>query len=162
MPLFRQYAARSASSVLIPSTGYLISRTRNHACLLAVQQDIKLAPTAIAIPKAALSTIPSNQVFFTSLAGEKLNGVQVNPTSQQEMRENVEKVLQFVASKKIRMHQTSAKGTCPLQLPHMILAVEHPVLFLPHIKQKQIMRRFVGEVGFSLPPLWLSNRFWVA
>ncbi|NXL04717.1 DIXC1 protein, partial [Mesembrinibis cayennensis] len=47
--------------------------------------------------------------FFIPLAGEKLNGIQVNPTSQQEMRENVEKVLQFVASKKIRMHQTSAK-----------------------------------------------------
>ncbi|XP_053943089.1 dixin isoform X2 [Cuculus canorus] len=43
------------------------------------------------------------------VAGEKLNGIQVNPTSSQEMRENVEKVLQFVASKKIRMHQTSAK-----------------------------------------------------
>ncbi|XP_040546296.1 dixin isoform X3 [Gallus gallus] len=43
------------------------------------------------------------------VAGEKLNGVHVNPTNQQEMRENVEKVLQFVASKKIRMHQTSAK-----------------------------------------------------
>ncbi|XP_060107337.1 dixin isoform X2 [Heteronotia binoei] len=43
------------------------------------------------------------------VAGEKLSGVQVSPTSQQEMKENVEKVLQFVASKKIRMHQTSAK-----------------------------------------------------
>ncbi|XP_029878401.1 dixin isoform X2 [Aquila chrysaetos chrysaetos] len=43
------------------------------------------------------------------VAGEKLNGIQVHPTSQQEKRENVEKVLQFVASKKIRMHQTSAK-----------------------------------------------------
>ncbi|XP_069732504.1 dixin isoform X2 [Phaenicophaeus curvirostris] len=43
------------------------------------------------------------------VAGEKLNGIQVHPTSSQEMRENVEKVLQFVASKKIRMHQTSAK-----------------------------------------------------
>ncbi|XP_071654777.1 dixin isoform X3 [Patagioenas fasciata] len=43
------------------------------------------------------------------VAGEKLNGIRVNPTSQQEMRDNVEKVLQFVASKKIRMHQTSAK-----------------------------------------------------
>ncbi|KAH0623333.1 hypothetical protein JD844_031549 [Phrynosoma platyrhinos] len=42
-------------------------------------------------------------------AGEKLSGVQVSPTSQQEMKENVEKVLQFVASKKIRMHQMSAK-----------------------------------------------------
>ncbi|XP_042328328.1 dixin isoform X2 [Sceloporus undulatus] len=43
------------------------------------------------------------------VAGEKLSGVQVSPTSQQEMKENVEKVLQFVALKKIRMHQTSAK-----------------------------------------------------
>ncbi|XP_071432484.1 dixin isoform X2 [Pithys albifrons albifrons] len=43
------------------------------------------------------------------VAGEKLSGIEVNPASQQEMRENVEKVLQFVASKKIRMHQTSAK-----------------------------------------------------
>ncbi|KAL2295772.1 hypothetical protein Nmel_017293 [Mimus melanotis] len=43
------------------------------------------------------------------VAGEKLSGIEVNPSSQQEMRENVEKVLQFVASKKIRMHQTSAK-----------------------------------------------------
>ncbi|XP_029428250.1 dixin isoform X2 [Rhinatrema bivittatum] len=43
------------------------------------------------------------------VAGEKLNGIQVGPSSQQEMRENVQKVLEFVASKKIRMHQTSAK-----------------------------------------------------
>ncbi|XP_050178966.1 dixin isoform X3 [Myiozetetes cayanensis] len=43
------------------------------------------------------------------VAGEKLSGIEANPTSQQQMRENVEKVLQFVASKKIRMHQTSAK-----------------------------------------------------
>ncbi|XP_062816866.1 dixin isoform X2 [Anolis carolinensis] len=43
------------------------------------------------------------------VAGEKLGGIQVSPTNQQEMKENVEKVLQFVASKKIRMHQTSAK-----------------------------------------------------
>ncbi|RMB91985.1 hypothetical protein DUI87_31514 [Hirundo rustica rustica] len=43
------------------------------------------------------------------VAGEKLSGIEANPSSQQEMRENVEKVLQFVASRKIRMHQTSAK-----------------------------------------------------
>ncbi|XP_035884462.1 dixin isoform X3 [Phyllostomus discolor] len=43
------------------------------------------------------------------VAGEKLNGVQPSPRNQQEMKNNVEKVLQFVASKKIRMHQTSAK-----------------------------------------------------
>ncbi|KAM3922666.1 dixin isoform 4-T4 [Leptodactylus fuscus] len=43
------------------------------------------------------------------VAGEKLNGVHWDPSSTQEMKDNVEKVLQFVASKKIRMHQTSAK-----------------------------------------------------
>ncbi|XP_059959911.1 dixin isoform X3 [Mesoplodon densirostris] len=43
------------------------------------------------------------------VAGEKLSGVQLSPSNQQEMKNNVEKVLQFVASKKIRMHQTSAK-----------------------------------------------------
>ncbi|KAL7981615.1 hypothetical protein Chor_005703, partial [Crotalus horridus] len=42
------------------------------------------------------------------VAGEKLSGVEVSPTNQQAMKKNVEKVLQFVASKKIRMHQTSA------------------------------------------------------
>ncbi|XP_044113741.1 dixin isoform X3 [Neovison vison] len=44
------------------------------------------------------------------VAGEKLKGVQLAPSNQQEMKNNVEKVLQFVASKKIRMHQTSAKA----------------------------------------------------
>ncbi|KAL1781441.1 dixin isoform X1 [Sigmodon hispidus] len=43
------------------------------------------------------------------VAGEKLSGVQLSPGNQQEMKNNVERVLQFVASKKIRMHQTSAK-----------------------------------------------------
>ncbi|XP_074415693.1 dixin isoform X7 [Zonotrichia albicollis] len=43
------------------------------------------------------------------VAGEKLSGIEPKPSSQQEMRENVERVLQFVASRKIRMHQTSAK-----------------------------------------------------
>ncbi|NXL79930.1 DIXC1 protein, partial [Leptocoma aspasia] len=51
----------------------------------------------------------SDKAFLLPSAGEKLSGIEVNPSSQQEMRENVEKVLQFVASKKIRMHQTSAK-----------------------------------------------------
>lgn len=74
-------------------------------------------------------------IFFASLAGEKLNGVHVNPTSQQEMRENVEKVLQFVASKKIRMHQTSAKGMSSWQLPQTILSIEGLALFLLHMKQ---------------------------
>ncbi|XP_056400816.1 dixin isoform X2 [Hyla sarda] len=43
------------------------------------------------------------------VAGEKLSGIHWNPSCSQEMKDNVDKVLQFVASKKIRMHQTSAK-----------------------------------------------------
>ncbi|XP_069803419.1 dixin isoform X2 [Dendropsophus ebraccatus] len=43
------------------------------------------------------------------VAGEKLNGIHWDPSCSQEMKDNVDKVLQFVASKKIRMHQTSAK-----------------------------------------------------
>ncbi|XP_058050558.1 dixin isoform X2 [Ahaetulla prasina] len=43
------------------------------------------------------------------VAGEKLSAVEESPTNQQAMKENVEKVLQFVASKKIRMHQISAQ-----------------------------------------------------
>ncbi|XP_069039058.1 dixin isoform X2 [Lepisosteus oculatus] len=43
------------------------------------------------------------------VAGELLEGVHYSPADPQEMRENVEKVLQFVASKRIRMHQTSAR-----------------------------------------------------
>lgn len=53
-----------------------------------------------------------SHIFSLQTAGEKLNGVQLSPSNQQEMKNNVEKVLQFVASKKIRMHQTSAKGQC--------------------------------------------------
>ncbi|XP_042199854.1 dixin isoform X5 [Callorhinchus milii] len=43
------------------------------------------------------------------VAGERLGDIAPSPGSQQEMKDNVEKVLQFVASKKIRMHQTSAR-----------------------------------------------------
>ncbi|XP_067827079.1 dixin-like isoform X2 [Heptranchias perlo] len=43
------------------------------------------------------------------VAGEQLGDIYFNPSSHQEMKDNVEKVLQFVASKKIRMHQTSAR-----------------------------------------------------
>ncbi|XP_059036442.1 dixin isoform X1 [Mustela lutreola] len=55
------------------------------------------------------------------VAGEKLKGVQLAPSNQQEMKNNVEKVLQFVASKKIRMHQTSAKGPLGLFCPSDIV-----------------------------------------
>ncbi|KAG7483549.1 hypothetical protein MATL_G00039620 [Megalops atlanticus] len=43
------------------------------------------------------------------VAGEVLEGIHYIPRDVQESRENVEKVLQFVSSKRIRMPQTSAR-----------------------------------------------------
>lgn len=49
-------------------------------------------------------------LLFSLTAGEKLSGIHQQPNNTQEMKDNVEQVLQFMASKKIRMHQTTAKG----------------------------------------------------
>ncbi|XP_057217062.1 dixin-A [Triplophysa rosa] len=43
------------------------------------------------------------------VAGELLDGIHYVPKNDQETKQNVEKVLQFVSSKRIRMPQTSAK-----------------------------------------------------
>ncbi|XP_072049324.1 dixin-like isoform X2 [Amphiura filiformis] len=43
------------------------------------------------------------------VSGESLARVEHNPATTTAMRDNVERVLQFMASKKIRMHHTSAK-----------------------------------------------------
>ncbi|XP_076836890.1 dixin-A isoform X2 [Brachyhypopomus gauderio] len=43
------------------------------------------------------------------VAGELLEGIHYSPRDNQEQRENVERVLQFVSSKRIRMPQTSAR-----------------------------------------------------
>lgn len=43
-------------------------------------------------------------------AGESLEDVHYCPQDELEKRENVEKVLQFVSSKRIRMPQTSSRG----------------------------------------------------
>ena len=42
-------------------------------------------------------------------AGEKIAGIQYQPESLQGMRENLERVLQFMAGKKIRMHAITSK-----------------------------------------------------
>jgi hypothetical protein len=47
-------------------------------------------------------------LYFVS-AGEKIAGIQYAPESLQGMRENVERILQFMASKRIRMHQITSK-----------------------------------------------------
>lgn len=44
-------------------------------------------------------------------AQDVFHDVNLNPTTVQEYKENVEKVLKFMQNKSIKMHQTSAKGT---------------------------------------------------
>ncbi len=43
------------------------------------------------------------------ISGEKIAGIQYAPESLQGMRENVERILQFMASKRIKMHQITSK-----------------------------------------------------
>lgn len=72
-------------------------------------------------------------IFFLLTAGEKLSGVQLSPSNQQEMKSNVEKVLQFVASKKIRMHQTSAKGRWLIMSLNVYTVHDQLLLFLKEL-----------------------------
>ncbi|XP_071746404.1 dixin isoform X2 [Lepeophtheirus salmonis] len=43
------------------------------------------------------------------ISGEKIAGIQYNPESLQGMRENLDRILQFMHSKRIRMHQITSK-----------------------------------------------------
>ena len=48
-------------------------------------------------------------IFTFFSAGEKIAGIIQQPESLQGMRENLDRVLQFMASKKVRMHQISSR-----------------------------------------------------
>lgn len=47
--------------------------------------------------------------FCAVLAGERIAGIQYKPESIHGMRENLERILQFMAAKRIRMHQITSK-----------------------------------------------------
>ena len=48
-------------------------------------------------------------MFVSISAGEEIAGVEYGPESLQGMRENLERVLQFMAHKRIRMHSITSK-----------------------------------------------------
>lgn len=52
-----------------------------------------------------------NGLDYLFPAGEHLGGIHSCPSSTAEMRENVDRVLQYMAANRIRMHHTNAKGT---------------------------------------------------
>lgn len=68
--------------------------------------------------------VHSSDLFFSLIqsAGEVLSGVYVPPQNKEESRRNVEQVLQFISSRRIRMPHISARGkesafSCCLPLP---------------------------------------------
>ena len=50
------------------------------------------------------------QTVSCFLAGESLEAIQAVPSSKEQMIENVEKVIEFMQARKIRMHHTTAIG----------------------------------------------------
>ena len=51
-----------------------------------------------------------NNFVLLLLAEEAVTGVHAVPSNYAQMKENVERVLHFMSSKRIRMHHVSAKG----------------------------------------------------
>ena len=49
-------------------------------------------------------------VIFAVVAGEKLEGVHASPSCTAQMVTNVQQVIRFMVSRRIKMHQTPAEG----------------------------------------------------
>ncbi|XP_053307673.1 dixin isoform X2 [Spea bombifrons] len=81
------------------------------------------------------------------VAGEKLDGIHQQPSSTQEMRENVEKVLQFVSSKKIRMHQTSAKDIVDGNLKSIMRLILTLAAHFKPVSGRSTNQSIVGAAG---------------
>ncbi|MBN3310340.1 DIXC1 protein, partial [Amia calva] len=87
------------------------------------------------------------------VAGEFLEGIHSTPSDAQEMRENVEKVLQFVASKRIRMHQTSAKDIVEGNLKSVMrLILALAAHFKPSTSANHRAGASAGRGSVLLPP----------
>ncbi|MGH0186800.1 UNVERIFIED_CONTAM: hypothetical protein FKN15_022647 [Acipenser sinensis] len=81
----------------------------------------------------------------------------MNPSSQQEMKENVEKVLQFVSSKRIRMHQASARDIVEGNLKSVMrLILALAAHFKPSVKSAS--QRAAAMAGHSQPPASANHR----
>ncbi|XP_058866313.1 dixin-like isoform X5 [Acipenser ruthenus] len=91
------------------------------------------------------------------VAGEHLSGIHMNPRSQQEMKENVEKVLQFVSSKRIRMHQASARDIVEGNLKSVMrLILALAAHFKPSVKSAS--QRAAAVADHSQPPASANHR----
>ena len=64
----------------------------------------------ICLNNITLLLIPSLFFYWLYLAGEKIS-IDPEPSSPAIMKENVEKVLQFISGKMIKLHHVTSKGT---------------------------------------------------
>ncbi|CAH2320294.1 dixin isoform X2 [Pelobates cultripes] len=92
------------------------------------------------------------------VAGEKLTGINEKPKCTQEMRENVEKVLQFVASKKIRMHQTSAKDIVDGNLKSIMRLILTLAAHFKPVSGRSNPQNMVGIAGKHQPVPLTNHR----
>ncbi|XP_063292446.1 dixin [Pelobates fuscus] len=92
------------------------------------------------------------------VAGEKLTGINEKPRCTQEMRENVEKVLQFVASKKIRMHQTSAKDIVDGNLKSIMRLILTLAAHFKPVSGRSNPQNMVGIAGKHQPVPLTNHR----
>lgn len=73
-----------------------------------------------------------NGLDYLFPAGEHLGGIHSCPSSTAEMRENVDRVLQYMAANRIRMHHTNAKGTWRIDEQVWLLdLIMDQLLFIP-------------------------------
>merc|ERR1712227_1112865 len=75
------------------------------------------------------------------ISGEKIAGIRYAPESLQGMRENIERILQFMAAKRIRMHQITSKEV----LEGNLKAVMRLVLALAAHYKPQSVRHHDGS-----------------
>ncbi|XP_068097049.1 dixin isoform X2 [Hyperolius riggenbachi] len=83
------------------------------------------------------------------VAGEKLSGIHQQPSSIQEMKDNVDKVMQFMASKKIRMHQTTAKDIVDGNLKSIMRIILTLAAHFKPVSGRSINQNAMGASGKS-------------
>ena len=101
--------------------------------------------------------------FFVS-AGEKIAGIIQQPESLQGMRENLERVLQFMASKKIRMHAITSKEVLEGNLKAVMRLILAPAAhYKPQsVKHHDVSYEQMPEVksaGASKPEAATNSKF---
>ncbi|XP_071508896.1 dixin-like [Diadema antillarum] len=97
------------------------------------------------------------------VSGETLSRVDYNPSTTTVMRENVERVLQFMASKRIRMHHTSAKDIVDGNLKAIMrlilaLAAHYKPSSVKHASQQQAQGSPMGAAASPATPSSSSSQ----